>query len=71
MAEKRKGSRVTISGLENYFATDMVRNNDLQDIRLEELHSFPNHPFRIVDDEEMNELVASVKNILEKFQVRG
>ena len=35
--------------------------NDIQQVALEHLHSFENHPFQVNDDEAMTELVESVK----------
>ena len=35
--------------------------NDIQQVALEHLHSFENHPFQVNDDEAMAELVESVK----------
>ena len=35
--------------------------NDIQQVSLEHLHSFENHPFQVNDDEAMEELVESVK----------
>mgnify|MGYP002712545297 CR=1 FL=1 len=35
--------------------------NDIQQVSLEHLHSFENHPFQVNDDEAMAELVESVK----------
>lgn len=35
--------------------------NDIQQVALEHLHSFENHPFQVNDDEAMEELVESVK----------
>ena len=72
MAERKSGSRVTISGLERFFSEDMAGSKDLTDAKLEELHSFPGHPFRIVDDEAMNELSSSIRKngVLNPLMVR-
>ena len=36
-------------------------NGEIQEIRLSELHVFHNHPFRVLEDEKMEETVESVK----------
>ena len=72
MVEKKSGSRVTISGLESYFSKEMVGKKDFIDVRITELHSFPGHPFRIVDDEAMKELASSIEKngVLNLLMVR-
>ena len=34
-----------------------------QEIELERIHSFPNHPFKVIDDEKMDKLVDSIRHI--------
>lgn len=34
---------------------------DIREVAIDELHSFAGHPFKVKDDEEMKELVESVK----------
>ncbi len=63
MSEKRK-TDFTLSRLDDLFTSQSERENGLtptiKDIPLEKLVSFPNHPFKVRDDEEMNKLVESV-----------
>ena len=40
--------------------TEVTQNNVIQDIPLSELHSFKNHPFRVIDDEAMLRTAESV-----------
>ena len=61
----RKGANVTLSSYDEIFTTDESRTESQQEhvqmIPLSELHPFEGHPFRVVDDEEMQKTVESVK----------
>ena len=63
MSKKRK-TDLTLSRLDDLFTSQSERENGLtptiKDIPLEKLVPFPNHPFKVRDDEEMNKLVESV-----------
>lgn len=53
---------------------DLTVSSETQvvEIPIEELHEFKNHPFKVLDDEKMDETIASVreKGILEPIKVR-
>ena len=61
----RKGANVTLSSYDEIFTTEETRSESQQEhvqmIPLSELHPFEGHPFRVVDDEEMQKTVESVK----------
>ena len=63
----RKGTGMPLNGLEEIFgavtreAEEKARTERVQQIPLTELHPFEGHPFRVVDDEEMQKTVESVK----------
>lgn len=63
MSEKRK-TDFTLNRLDDLFTSQSERENGLtptiKDIPLEKLVPFPNHPFKVRDDEEMKKLVESV-----------
>lgn len=63
MSEKRKID-FSLNRLDDLFTSQSERENGLtptiKDIPLEKLVPFPNHPFKVRDDEEMNKLVESV-----------
>ena len=63
MSEKRK-TDFSLNRLDDLFTSQSERENGLtptiKDIPLEKLVPFPNHPFNVRDDEEMNKLVESV-----------
>lgn len=61
----RKGANVTLSSYDEIFTTEQDREESqqerVQQIPLSRLHPFEGHPFRVVDDEEMQKTVESVK----------
>lgn len=61
----RKGANVALSSYDEIFTTEKGRSESRQEhvqmIPLSELHPFEGHPFRVVDDEEMQKTVESVK----------
>ena len=63
----RKGTGMPLNGLEEIFgavtreAAERAQTEKVQQIPLSELHPFEGHPFRVVDDEEMQKTVESVK----------
>ena len=61
----RKGANVTLSSYDEIFTTEESRTESQQEhvqmIPLSELHPLEGHPFRVVDDEEMQKTVESVK----------
>lgn len=63
MSEKKK-TDFSLNRLDDLFTSQSERENGLtptiKDIPLEKLVPFPNHPFKVRDDEEMNKLVESV-----------
>lgn len=63
MSEKRR-TNFSLNRLDDLFTSQSERENGLtptiKDIPLEKLVPFPNHPFKVRDDEEMNKLVESV-----------
>ena len=59
-----KGS-VHLTSLDDLFTTqeqrDDAQREKIMEISLAEIHDFPDHPFRVVQDEAMNEMAESVK----------
>lgn len=64
MAGSNKGS-VHLTSLDDLFTTqeqrDDAQREKVIDIPLNEIHDFPDHPFRVVQDDAMNEMAESVK----------
>lgn len=61
---KERNTDFTLNSLDDLFTSQNERENgylpDIQDIPLELLDGFPNHPFKVRDDEDMLKLVESV-----------
>lgn len=61
----RKNANISLSSYDDIFSTDQSRadaqREQVQEIPLSELHPFEGHPFREVDDEEMEKTVESIK----------
>lgn len=61
---KERNTDFTLNSLDDLFTSQNERENgylpDIQDIPLELLDDFPNHPFKVRDDEDMLKLVESV-----------
>ena len=60
-----KGANVSLKSFDDIFSTEEAREDEarekVQMIPLSEIHPFEGHPFRVVDDEEMQKTVDSVK----------
>ena len=66
MSGKRKyDAQVMLTPFDDLFSTQEEREDSglerVKLVSLEELHSFPNHPFSVRDDEDMQKLVDSIK----------
>ena len=61
----RKSANVSLKSFDDIFSTEESRQEEklehIQQIPLSVLHAFEGHPFRVVDDEEMQKVVDSVK----------
>ena len=61
----RKNANVSLKSFDDIFSTEESRQEEklehIQQIPLSDLHAFEGHPFRVVDDEEMQKVVDSVK----------
>ena len=65
---RKKNNEIQLTSYEELLGLDTTGDNDSEKILiipLEELHTFKDHPFRVVDDEKMQETVESI----EKFGV--
>lgn len=70
MSSKGLSNRIKLSSYDEMFSAENDGNataeaktveGQIVEIPLSELHTFENHPFRVVDDENMEEMVESVK----------
>lgn len=64
-ADRVYGTNISLPPLADLFSTQEDRDNanleKVQLISLDELHPFPNHPFQVRDDDEMEKLSESIK----------
>ena len=62
---KSSAKNISLTSLDDLFSTEEERSKDVVgtvvNIPLTQLHDFPNHPFKVRDDEKMQETVESVK----------
>ena len=62
----RKGGNISLSSYDDIFETDTSRATSnqerVQEIPLSELHPFEGHPFKVLDDEQMQKTVESVRD---------
>ena len=62
---KSSAKNISLTSLDDLFSTEEERSKDvvgsIVNIPLPQLHDFPNHPFKVRDDEKMLETVESVK----------
>lgn len=63
---KSSAKNISLTSLDDLFSTEEERSKDvvgsIVNIPLSKLHDFPNHPFKVRDDEKMVETVESVKD---------
>ncbi len=64
MNKNRSASKIKLNSFDELFGSQDISpaEGKVQEISLDELYSFKNHPFRVSDDEKMNETVESIKN---------
>ena len=74
MSKAGSAAKVKLNSFDDLFeASDMTAGtNQVQEIPLSELYEFKGHPFKVLDDERMNELVSSIRErgILSPILVR-
>ena len=62
---KSSAKNISLTPLDDLFSTEEERSKDvvgsIVNIPLTKLHDFPNHPFKVRDDDKMQETVESVK----------
>ena len=62
---KSSAKNIRLTSVDDLFSTEESRADEqrekVQEIPLSELHPFPNHPFKVVDDERMLDTVDSIR----------
>ena len=62
----KKGANISLSSYDDIFSTQESRQETGEHVimlPLESIHPFKNHPFRIVDDEEMQKTAESIRDM--------
>lgn len=62
---KSSAKNIRLTSVDDLFSTEASREEDqrekVQEIPLEELHPFPNHPFKVLDDDRMLDTAESIR----------
>ena len=69
MNKRIRGEKIKLASYDDLFGTeettispvDQKLYGQIVEVQLNELHTFKNHPFRVVDDESMEEMVESIR----------
>ena len=67
MSSGRKGSasKIQLNSFDDLFGSEMKQeisaSEQVMELALDDLHTFKNHPFRVLDDAKMEETVESIK----------
>ena len=63
MSKTGSAAKVKLNSFDDLFGTEQPQTGteQVQEIALSELHEFKGHPFKVLDDEKMQDLVESVK----------
>ena len=56
MPSKKRATPISLQPLDALFGTNEETNNGICEIEIGSLHPFPNHPFQVKDDKNMEEL---------------
>ncbi|MDO5392769.1 MAG: ParB/RepB/Spo0J family partition protein [Eubacteriales bacterium] len=61
MAVKKKATAIPLKPLDELFGYSDEEQKGIREVFLDSLYPFPNHPFKVLDDEKMEELAESIK----------
>lgn len=65
MSKRNLGEKIKLQSYDDMFgeesSNEIIVSEQIKDVALSELHTFKNHPFKVSDDEKMEEMVESVK----------
>ena len=57
--KNRSGEKIKLASIDELLG--VVNEESAMEIEISKIHSFKNHPFKVLDDEKMQDLVESVK----------
>ncbi len=62
---KEQTPKMNLASLDSLFTTQEERDNikkiQISDLAINKINDFPNHPFKVIDDEDMDKLVISIE----------
>ena len=63
--QEKKEKRMRLPMIDNYFSTQEERDNEklekIVNVYINQIDDFPNHPFKVLYNDEMNDMVESIK----------
>ena len=59
--KSKSAQKIKLTSYDDLFGTDTTNAEQVTFVPISQLHSFKNHPFRVLDDEKMQETVDSIK----------
>ena len=63
--QEKKEKRMRLPTIDNYFSTQEERDNEklekIVNVDINQIDDFPNHPFKVLYNDEMNDMVESIK----------
>lgn len=54
-------SKIQLAGFDDLFGKNEVIGDQIIEIAISDLHTFKNHPFKVIQDDKMQDLVTSVQ----------
>ena len=57
--KNRSGDKIKLTSIDELLG--VVNEESAMEIEIRKIHSFADHPFKVMDDEKMDELVASIR----------
>ncbi len=62
MSKSSSAAKIKFSSFDDLFAvSEVTSSHDVQKLAIADLHEFKNHPFKVLDDEKMQETVDSIR----------
>ena len=62
---KEQTPKMNLASLDSLFTTQEERDNikkiQISNLAINKINDFPNHPFKVIDDEDMDKLVISIE----------
>ena len=66
--KNRSGEKIKLASIDELLG--VVNEESAMEIEISKIHPFKNHPFKVLDDEKMQDLVESVNLIKSYLQMR-